>query len=199
MDDEISADTGEEWYTERLSRRHEQSWRRFVPDPYRWNIRRSRLGRLLDIGCGVGRCLEFNGGHGIGVDHNPTSVAVCRQRGLEAYTPAEFAALDPGLFDSMLVSHVLEHMTAAEGRALVTQYLPLVRPGGTVMLITPQAAGQRSDPSHVRALDREDLRGELEALGLVDLRTRSFPFPAVAGRWFRHNENQATGRRLGGH
>jgi len=169
-----------------------------VPDPYRWNIRRSRLGRILDIGCGVGRCLEFNGGVGVGVDHNPTSVAVCRRRGLEAYTPEEFSAIDPGLFDSMLLSHVLEHTSPEEGRALMARYLPFVRPGGTVMLVTPQLAGQRSDPSHVRHLDREDLRGELEALGLVDVRTRSFPFPAVVGRWFRHNENQATGRWPGG-
>jgi 2-polyprenyl-3-methyl-5-hydroxy-6-metoxy-1,4-benzoquinol methylase len=197
MDDDAPADTSGEWYAERLVNRRSQWWRRFVPDPYRWNIRRSRLGRVLDIGCGVGRCLEFNGGVGIGVDHNPTSVALCRRRGLEAYTPEEFAALDPGLFDSMLLSHVLEHTTPEEGRALLTRYLSYVRPGGTVMLITPQRAGQRSDPSHVRPLGRAALRGELEALGLVDLQTRSFPFPAVAGRWFRHNENQAIGHLPG--
>lgn len=198
MDDDAPADTSEEWYAERLVMLRSQSWRRFVPDPYRWNIRRSRLGRVLDIGCGVGRCLEFNGGAGVGVDHNATSVALCRRRGLEAYTPEEFAAIDPGLFDSMLLSHVLEHTSPEEGRSLLTRYLPFVRPGGTVMLITPQPAGQRSDPSHVRHLDRKALRAELEALGLVDLRTRSFPFPSLAGRWFRHNENQAFGRLAGG-
>lgn len=198
MDDDAPADTSGEWYAERLVELRSQSWRRFVPDPYRWNIRRSRLGRVLDIGCGVGRCLEFNGGVGVGVDHNPTSVSVCRRRGLEAYTPEEFAAIDRGPFDSMLLSHVLEHTSPEEGRSLLTTYLPHVRPGGTVMLITPQAAGQRSDPSHVRSLGRVALRAELEALGLVDLHTRSFPFPALAGRWFRHNENQAIGRLPGG-
>ena len=195
--DDNAADTSGEWYAERLVNLRSQSWRRFVPDPYRWNIRRSQLGRVLDIGCGVGRCLEFNGGVGVGVDHNPTSVAVCRRRGLEAYTPDEFEAIDPGLFDSMLLSHVLEHTDPDEGRALVARYLPLVRPGGTVLLITPQAAGQRSDPSHVRYLGREELRSELVGHGLVDVRTRSFPFPPVVGRWFPHNENHAIGRLPG--
>lgn len=197
MDDDAPADTSEEWYAERLVSLRNQSWRRFVPDPYRWNIRRSRLGRVLDIGCGVGRCLEFNGGNGVGVDHNPTSVALCRRQGLEAYTPEEFEAIDPGHFDSMLLSHVLEHTAPEEGRALLERYLPFVRPGGRIVLITPQPAGQRSDPSHVRYLGREDLRRELQAIGVAEVRTRSFPFPVAAGRWFRHNENQAFGRLPG--
>ena len=194
MDDNPGPDTTGQWYADRLVNLRGQSWRRFVPDPYRWNIRRSRLGRVLDVGCGVGRCLGFNDGNGVGVDHNPASVEACRRRGLVAYTPAEFDALDPGLFDSMLLSHVLEHTTPGEGRELLERYLPFVRPGGVVMLITPQAAGQRSDPTHVRPLDREDLRRELLDLGATEVLTRSFPFPAVVGRWFTHNENQAIGR-----
>jgi len=188
----MDPDTSEEWYTHRLVRR--SPWRRIVPDPYRWNMRRMRLGRLLDIGCGVGRCLAYNDGVGVGVDHNPTSIAVCRDRGLEAYTTTEFDLLESDPFDTLLLSHVLEHTTPEEGRDLVTKYLPLVRPGGRVFLITPQSAGQRSDPSHVRLLDRAELRRELSAIGCVDVCTRSFPFPEWFGRTFRHNENHAVGR-----
>ena len=195
-----TGDTTGEWYADRLVTLRSQSWRRFVPDPYRWNIRRSKLGRMLDVGCGVGRCLAFNDGNGVGIDHNPTSVATCRRLGLEAYTPDEFVAsgrFDPGSFDSLLLSHVLEHTTPAQGRDLLEQYLPYVRPGGTVLVITPQEAGQRSDPTHVRLLDRTALAAELRAIGVFDVRTRSFPFPAVVGRFFRHNENQARGRTVG--
>lgn len=193
----MESDTSGEWYADRLERLSGRSWKRFVPDPYRWDTRRAKLGRVLDVGCGIGRRLEFNRGIGVGVDHNPASVEICRRRGLEAYTPDEFFAVDRGVFDSMLLSHVLEHTTPEEGRGLLETYLPLVRPGGRVLLITPQEAGQRSDPTHVRLLGPEDLRRELQGLGIVDVDTRSFPFPAMVGRIFRHNENQAIGRLPG--
>jgi len=187
----MESDTSGEWYAARLERLSSKSWKRFIPDPYRWNIRRLNMGRMLDVGCGIGRCLLFNGGNGIGIDHNPTSVSICRSRGLEAYTPEEFISLDLGLFDSLLLSHVLEHTSDDEGRNLLSSYLPHVKPGGKVMLITPQAAGQKSDPTHVRFLDRQALADELEQLGGSHVKTRSFPFPEAVGRIFRHNESQA--------
>ena len=193
-----SPDTTGEWYTERLGNRSTQSWKRLIPDPYRWHLRRLDLGRVLDVGCGVGRCLAFLDGNGVGVDHNPTSVEFCRRRGLEAYTPSEFDQLDPGPFDSMLLSHVLEHTSPEESSSLLLHYLPFVRPGGRIVLITPQPAGQRSDPTHVRYLDREALRVQLHALGMSEISTRSFPFPAVVGEVFKYNENVAIGRVPGG-
>ena len=185
-----STDTRGEWYADRL----ERGWKRAIPDPYRANLRRMRLGRVLDIGCGVGRCLAFVDANGVGVDHNPTSVARCRERGLEAYTPEEFAAEDRGPFDTLLLSHVLEHTDEAQGADLLAQYVGHVRRGGRVLLITPQAAGQRSDPTHVRSLGPVELRATLESLGAEEITTRSFPLPAFAGRWFTHNENHAVGR-----
>lgn len=190
--------TQDEWYTERLNRRATRLWKKFLPDPYRWHIRSLQLGFVLDVGCGIGRCLEFNDGNGIGVDHNPTSVAYCRERGLDAYTPSEFAERKFGPFDSLLLSHVLEHTTAEGSLELLKTYSSYVRPGGQIVLITPQEAGQRSDPTHVRLLDRNDLQCELERLGLIDLRSRSFPFPTPVGKVFRLNENVAWGRVPGG-
>ncbi len=187
----MESDTSGEWYAARLERLSGKSWKRFIPDPYRWNIRRSNMGRMLDVGCGIGRCLMFNGGNGVGVDHNPTSVSKCRSRGLEAYTPEEFSSLDLGLFDSLLLSHVLEHTSCDEGRELLAFYLSYVKPGGKVMLITPQVAGQKSDPTHVRFLDRQALADELVELGGTHIKTRSFPFPEAVGHGFRHNESQA--------
>lgn len=190
--------TQDEWYTQRLDRRASRLWKRFLPDPYRWHIRSLQLGYMLDVGCGIGRCLQFNDGNGIGIDHNPSSVERCRSQGFEAYTPSEFEQVSAGPFDSMLLSHVLEHLSAGECEELLRQYLPFVRPGGRVVLITPQIAGQRSDPTHQRYLGRGDLKRELEVLGLTDLRTRSFPFPAPVGRVFTLNENVAWGRIPGG-
>jgi len=193
----MDADTSGEWYTDRLQRITGRGWKRFVPDPYRWNLRRSNLGRTLDIGCGIGRCLAFLDGNGVGVDHNEKSVEVCRSRGLEAYTPSEFRKIDAGVFDSILLSHVLEHTTEQEGTELLQSYLPYLKSGGRLLLITPQMAGQRSDPTHVRFLDRAALQRQIVELGGTGIQTRSFPFPAFAGKVFRYNESHAIGSFVG--
>jgi SAM-dependent methyltransferase len=142
---------------------------------------------VLDVGCGIGRNLGHLEGRGVGVDHNPTSVAEARRRGHEAWTPDEFAAR-PGAFDSMLVAHVLEHVTAADGDNLLAGYLPYVRSGGRVVLITPQQRGFASDPTHVRWVDLDELTRTARRLGLTTRRRYSFPLPRVAGRVFTYNE-----------
>lgn len=194
----MNGDTSGEWYTDRLQRLTGRGWKRFVPDPYRWNLRRLKLGRTLDVGCGIGRCLAFIDGNGVGVDHNKKSVEVCRSHGLEAYTPEEFFGIDAGFFDSILLSHVLEHTTVDEGRELLTSYVRYLKPGGRILLITPQLAGQKSDPTHVRLLDTDALRSQIEELGGTGIETRSFPFPRFAGGIFRYNESHAIGAIPGG-
>ena len=191
------SDTSGSWYTERLRSRPQARWKRIIPNPYRWNLRRQRLGRVLDVGCGVGRCLEFLDGHGVGVDHNPTSVQECRERGFDAYTPEQFEPLDIGQFDTVLLSHVVEHLDAAAGEGLLRSYLPYLRDGGRVVVITPQEAGQRSDPTHVRFVDEVAARSLLGTLGLSDVRVRSVPFPRRVGRFFVHNETIAIGTLAG--
>jgi SAM-dependent methyltransferase len=180
-------------YTARLRQMEQARWKRIlnVQAPYRWHIRRLRLGRTLDVGCGLGRNLVHLGGNGVGVDHNPTSVAVCRERGLEAYTSEEFFAGGhgkPGSFDSMLAAHVLEHMPADQARAVVEQYLPCVRPGGTAVFITPQERGFASDSTHVRWVGFAQAAELCAQLGLTVVRQYSFPFPRPVGKIFTYNE-----------
>ncbi len=159
---------------------------------HRWHLRRLRLGRTLDLGCGVGRNLRHCGPGSIGVDRDEASVRAARAGGLEAYTAAEFEADPelgrPGAFDSMLVAHVLEHLDPETCRALLASYLPSVRSGGRVVLITPQPAGYRSDPTHVRFVDLPTLREHAGQAGLRIGRGYSFPLPEAAGRVFRDNE-----------
>ena len=89
---------------------------------------------------------------------------------------------------------MLEHV--AEPAALIEQYLPLLVPGGRIVLITPQEAGWRSDATHVRFLDDRALVRILEALGFGLERAYSFPFPRWAGRAFRYNEFVVVGRQV---
>jgi SAM-dependent methyltransferase len=184
-------------YTERLvGSRWKPSF--LVQAPYRWNIRRLGLGRVLDVGCGIGRNLLHLDGNGVGVDTNPHSVGVARDRGLIAYTPGSFADSDdavPGAFDALLFAHVLEHMTNAEAEDLVGAYLPYLRPGGKVVIIVPQEAGYASDDTHVEFVDDETIRAIERRHGLTAISVRSFPFPRPMGRGFRHNETVAVARK----
>jgi SAM-dependent methyltransferase len=180
-------------YAERLAGLERKRWRRIfdVQAPYRWNIRRLRPGFVLDVGCGLGRNLGHLDGHGVGVDHNPAAVAIARQRSLEAMTPDEFADSPfarPGRFDSLLLAHVVEHLPLPEARDLLARYLPFVRPGGKVIVICPQRAGFRSDPTHVTYFDIDSLRALSATVGLRVESVRSFPFPRVVGRVFPYNE-----------
>lgn len=193
MSDRATASTEGEDYARRLQRKQEAAWKRIVPvqAPYQWNLRRQGLGRALDVGCGIGRNLATLGAGSVGVDHNATSVAIARGRGLVAYTPAEFEASEagrPGAFDGMLLAHVVEHMDLPAARDLLAQYVPHVRPGGRVFFVVPQERGHASDPTHVRFTTGEDLVDLARGAGLVPGRPRSFPFPRAAGRAFIYNE-----------
>jgi SAM-dependent methyltransferase len=175
-------------------------WRRLfdVQAPYRWNLRRLDLGFTLDIGCGIGRNLVHLRGVGVGIDHNPASVEVARRRGLQAFTPEEFEASSfhsAGRFESLLLAHVVEHMTRPEAVALIRRYLSVLKPSGKVVLITPQERGHRPDPTHVEFLDFEALREIARKAGLAPIREYSFPLPRPFGRVFRHNEFVSISRK----
>ena len=180
-------------YTERLQRIGGARWKRVLNTqaPYRWNIRRLKLGRTLDVGCGIGRNLAHIGGNGVGVDHNPTSVEYCRSLGLEAYTIEDFLASKhacPDAFDAMLAAHLLEHMPEADAKGILEMYLPFVRSGGRVVFITPQERGYASDATHMRFVGFDEGAAMAAAMGLKVDRQYSFPFPRAAGKAFTYNE-----------
>jgi SAM-dependent methyltransferase len=199
---ENTGDTAGADYAERLRRLEGVWWKRLldVQAPYRWNLRRLALGRTLDVGCGIGRNLRNLGPDSVGVDHNPESVRIARQRGLRAYTVEEFLAsayARPGAFDSLLLAHLVEHMSGADAERVVGMYLPFLKVGGRALFITPQERGYVSDPTHVRFCGFPEVAALAGALGLSVERRYSFPFPRFAGRLFTYNEFNVLARKPG--
>ena len=196
VDTEVAGDAD---YTRHLVDLQTVWWKRLLPvqAPYRWNLRRLHLGRTLDLGCGIGRNLDHLGEGAVGIDHDEASVRYARSRGFEAYTPEEFRASPHGAeatFDSLLLSHVAEHLTPDELDAFVGPYLAHVRPGGTVVVICPQERGFSHDPTHVEFLDVAEMRDLADRLGLLVDRVYSFPFHRRAGKAFVYNETVLVAR-----
>ena len=188
-------------YADRLLRRESAWWKRLldVQRPYRAHLRRLRLGLVLEVGCGIGRNLAHLAGTGVGIDRDPRAVEIASSRGLPAFTPEAFRASEwakEGRFDTLLFSHVLEHMTAADALALVRGHLDLLRPAGRVVVLTPQGAGFRSDPTHVQYMDFETVGRIVADAGLRLEERYSFPLPRFAGALFKYNEFVTIARKV---
>lgn len=185
-------DTAAEAYTRRLTARSGAGWKRAldVQAPYRWNLRRLLGERpTLDVGCGIGRNLAHLPAGSVGVDHNPTSVRVCREAGLTAFTVEEFLARGTEhRYSGLLAAHLLEHLPPGAGTEILGGYLPFLEPGAVVVLICPQERGFASDPTHTEFVDQAALASVVDELGLRPQRQFSFPLPRVTGRVFTYNE-----------
>jgi 2-polyprenyl-3-methyl-5-hydroxy-6-metoxy-1,4-benzoquinol methylase len=188
-------------YAERLIKLQTAPWKRWlnVQALHRWNLRRMNPGFTLDIGCGIGRNLLHLPGQSVGVDVNEYCVRAATSRGLTAFTPGEFRGSTeynrPGRFDAILLAHVAEHMTVDQVVALLQEYEVLIRPGGKLILISPQEAGFRSDPTHVELMDFARLTQISDRLGFRRDQAFSFPFPRWVGRLFTYNEFVVVSRK----
>jgi SAM-dependent methyltransferase len=169
-----------------------------VQAPYGWNIRRLVTAPTLDIGCGIGRNLAHLHGDGVGIDHNQKSVDVCRQRGFVAFTPDEFLESEHSdrKFRTLLISHVIEHLSVFEASELVRSYLPYLATDGRLVIICPQERGFQSDSTHVHYFDASAIENLVSQHGLKVVDNRSFPFPPWTGKWFTHNETVIVATRI---
>jgi len=160
-------------YTNILLKKQTAWWKRLldVQAPYRWNLQRLEPGLTLEIGCGIGRNLRHLNGQGIGIEEFEDSNLNI-----------------PLHFDTLLLAHVAEHMLQKEVVELLNKYVPFLKQGGRLIMITPQEAGYKSDSTHVEFMDFSKLRNINKQLNLNTLREYSFPFPRFAGHVFTYNE-----------
>jgi SAM-dependent methyltransferase len=101
-------------------------------------------GRLLDVGCGKGRWLQYLRDHSSfrveGVEPSPEAAEHARhERGIDVRTGDVFSASYPDeTFDAAYLRNVLEHM--AEPRALVKEIRRILKPGGVAAVHVPNDA-----------------------------------------------------------
>jgi SAM-dependent methyltransferase len=149
-------------------------------------------GPVLDLGCGRGEALALLRDQGVvgrGVDSSERMVQLCRERGLEAEAGDLFAALagvPEASLGGVVSFHVIEHLPAAALDRLVRLAYRALRPGGVLILETPNplsvvvaARNFWLDPTHVRPVHPDSLKLMYELAGFdpverLDLR----PFPA---------------------
>ena len=157
-------------------------------------------GPVLDFGCGVGELLEKLPAGSLGLEYNLATVAHCQRKGLDVEAYDGFAddwslsLLPPARrFDSMVISHVLEHLEEP-ARILGKLLQAAVRVGvRRVLVIVPGRAGFRIDDTHRTFVDRALLEeaGIVQDTGFAVHRSRYFPGDLRAiGDWFPHHELQ---------
>jgi SAM-dependent methyltransferase len=195
----MSHDTNTAEYADYLVNHQKRFISKIVQLPYRMHLKFLRLGKTLDIGCGAGRNLKACPEGSIGLDHNPLLVSACRGVGLNAMGEEEWVRSRERYlahFDSILLSHVAEHMTELACVALIQQFLPYLKSGGKIVLICPQEAGYALDATHVEFMDFDKMKNILLQTGAVEIqKAYSFPFVRKIGNFFRANEFVVMGQK----
>ncbi len=192
-------DTQSNEYAEYLIN-HQKSWKgKLFQIPYQTHLRLLSTKKTLDIGCGAGRNLNSLSSESIGVDHNAIMIESCKQRGLKAFTLEQWDEeknKHTGTFDTILFSHVAEHMNKTSFQNLLGSMLNLLKPTGRVLIICPQEAGYKSDQTHVEFMDFDKIKTVFKNLNIQTERQYSFPFIRKFGMFFPYNEFISIGRKM---
>ncbi|HEV8614949.1 MAG TPA: class I SAM-dependent methyltransferase [Methylomirabilota bacterium] len=199
----------------------EEIWREHYEPDTPGRVRRLRLllaaldprpgERILDVGCGVGPTAYWAaraGARVVGVDFSHVSLdagtRVARARGDAriAFVRADGTQLPVAAarFDKVMCVDVMDMLPPAAHKALFAELLWAVRPGGTVLLYTPNAVRERLGaairplrrrlgrwrdrsecPLHVGLTTAARVRGLLRSLGAVGrVSYADMNYPALA-------------------
>jgi 2-polyprenyl-3-methyl-5-hydroxy-6-metoxy-1,4-benzoquinol methylase len=163
--------------------------------------------RVLDVGCGSGvfsRALRDRGAHVCAVDANEEAVTFAREHFAEDGLAFHHGLLDElgfgeGSFDAAVCLEVIEHVYPDQVEVLLGDLRRLLKPGGTLLLSTPNYRGlwpvwsgptDRFGPTekmhsaqHVSRFSRRKLRQALERNGFEPSTLRTYctfaPFAAA--------------------
>jgi len=143
---------------------------------------------VLDVGCGVG-----HGGAAlraarpetelVGFDCVAERVARLPEGVYADAAVGDAGALpfDDGAFDAVVAGEFVEHLAPHDVDSVLSGFPRVLRPGGLLLLTTPNPDGLRwrlrgvspgDDPSHLSVHSRRDLEARLQRLGFTRLRVR---------------------------
>lgn len=102
----------------------------------------STMQRVLDVGCGIGNFVAWAAAGGLdaeGVEVDRQALEVARSRGLVVHELDDLASVvEPSSVDVVTLWDVIEHLV--DPAAAVRDLVPLLRPGGLVVMETPDVA-----------------------------------------------------------
>jgi SAM-dependent methyltransferase len=148
--------------------------------------------RVIDLGCGRGELLELLGEANVsayGVEIDPDTVAVCREKGLEIVegdAVSHLEGLEESALDGIVASHLIEHLKPEWLWKLIRASAEKLADGGILILETPNPesllAGSinfHRDPTHVRPVHPDTLLFLCESAGFSEVEIRRLaPVPA---------------------
>lgn len=145
--------------------------------------------RIVDVGCGTGLMLEHLASRGaaIGIDVSPLALDFCRERGAPRLVRGDGGRLPlpDASVDALTAVGVVEHLD--DDVAALTEWRRVLRPGGSVVLLTSSYewmwSGHDVSNHHVRRYTASELRSLLRATGFsVDRLSyvNSVLFPPIA-------------------
>lgn len=190
-----------------LTRGQTAALRQFI-DPFLVGLPKSAA--ILDLGCGDGALLAHLRAGGFtnasGVDGSVEQARAAQARGVSAEQGDLFEALAaaPAAFDAILMIDVIEHMTKPELARLGRLLRSALRPGGLLIVQTPNGEGigagriVHGDLTHETIFNESSLGQYLRAFGFTDIRFRETgPVPhSLPGRlrWIAWRGLRAVGQ-----
>ena len=146
-------------------------FRRFMYKP----VLKQLSGRMLDVGCGIGEFLEIYR-ESYGIDTNTYCVKYCREKGLNCTVGSAYKIPHTSdSFDSVIFSHVLEHLDKPD--TAISEIDRVLKVGGKLIIIVPSERGYKSDPTHVTFWSASNLSQLLQKHGFRIERTSYWPTP----------------------
>ena len=143
--------------------------------------------RILDLGCGSGELLAFLRGAGFGaargVDLSKEQVAIAQANGLDARVIDARDALEEthSELSAVFAIDFVEHFSLEELFELLPQVRASLRPGGRLILRTPNGGAPlgghviHGDLSHLTIFAPSSLRHMLRLTGFEDITIRECP------------------------
>jgi len=155
-------------------------------------------GPTLDFGCGVGELLRLLPPGSQGLEYNKATVEHCQSHGLHVQYYDGFAddwamsvLTDGTRFESMVISHVLEHLDDPVDK--FRKLLAAARPLGirNVLVIVPGQAGFQFDPTHLTFVDQDMLIAAVAGTDFTVEHAAYYPGNTRGiGDWFTYHELQ---------